>query len=48
MSLRAIIADKGQQIHDDASTETVKEVVSFLRSPDLAELVSSILAEIAH
>ena len=48
MILRAIVVDIRQQIHDDASAETVKEVVSFLRSADPAELVSSVLVEIVH
>lgn len=48
MILRAMAVDIRQQIHDDAHTETVKEVASFLRSVNPAESVSSVLVEIVH
>ena len=46
--LRAIVVDIRQQIHDNASTETAKEVASFIRNADPVELVSSILVDIVH
>ena len=48
MISKAIFVNIRQQIRDNANTETVKEVASFLRSVDPAELVFSNPVEIVN
>ena len=46
MISKAIFVNIRQQIRDNTNTEAVKEVASFLRSVDPAELVLSVPVEI--